>query len=61
MPTPDDLTGAAAPESPLGRPLNRPPAEPDEGRWVPVDPATPHIERNTVTGRYRNVRPTPPA
>lgn len=43
---------------PFGAPI-RPAPEPPEGRWLPV-PDSPHIERNTATGRMRNVRPTPP-
>lgn len=55
--TADDVT-----PHPLGAPVNRPgPQEPPEGRWVPVDPARPYMQRNTVTGQWRNVRPAPPA
>lgn len=57
---PQDANDLTAPQ-PLGRPVNRAgPPEPPEGRWVPVPGAGPYIERNTVTGRWRNVRPPPP-
>lgn len=55
----DDLTGGS---HPLGRPTNRPDAtEPDAGTWEPVPGAGPYIQRNTVTGLWRNVRHAPPA
>lgn len=57
MRTTDDLTPER--QAPLGAPVNRPSPEPPEGRWLPV-PDSPHIERNTATGRMRNVRPEPP-
>lgn len=57
MRSPDDLN-RDPPPPPLGRPINRPEPEPPEGRWVPL-PDAPHIERNTATGRMRNVRPPP--
>lgn len=44
---------------PLGAPI-RPESEPEssDGEWVPI-PDSPFLERNTVTGKWRNVRPTP--
>ena len=42
----------------LGEPI-RPQAEEAE-EWEAVNPAEPHIERNTKTGMWRNVRPEPP-
>lgn len=59
MRAPPDVTDDG-PQAPLGRPVNRPAPVPDDGRWVPVD-GSPHTQRNTATGRMRNVRPTPPA
>lgn len=57
MPQTDDVAS-----HPLGAPVNRPgPQEPPEGRWVPVPGAGPYMQRNTVTGQWRNVRPAPPA
>lgn len=43
---------------PLGAPV-KPAPEPVQ-EWVPVDPATPWIQRSLVTGRWRNIRPPPP-
>lgn len=42
----------------LGPPIR--PAKPEGPEWVVVDPSRPHIERNTKTGMWRNVRPEPP-
>ena len=44
---------------PLGRPTKPEPAPVQE--WVPVDSATPWIQRSLVTGKWRNVRPAPSA
>jgi hypothetical protein len=57
MRTTDDMTQQR--QAPLGEPI-RPDAEPAEGRWVPVPGAGSHMERNTVTGQWRNTRPAPP-
>jgi hypothetical protein len=54
--TTDDVH--AEPVAPLGAPIRPIPTEP-EGRWVPVDPAKPNMQRNTKTGLWRNVRPPP--
>lgn len=42
----------------LGPPIRPEPVEPVE-RWEPVDPRNPYIQRNTVTGKLRNVEPPP--
>ena len=43
---------------PLGEPI-RPQAEEAE-EWEAVNPAEPHIQRNTKTGMWRNAKATPP-
>lgn len=48
------------PRYPLGAPVR--PEKPDReahGEWVADDPGKPNIQRNTRTGKLRNVAPTP--
>jgi hypothetical protein len=43
---------------PLGAPIRPEKAEPVE-EWRALDPSKPWIQTNSVTGKMRNVRPTP--
>ena len=44
---------------PLGSPVKPEPEPVTE--WVPVDPATPWIQRSLITGKWRNIKPPPAA